>query len=158
MRYSIDLRKRVLDFIHQGGRKAEASRRFQVSRTAIYQGLAAPDPLTYEKPGPRKPRLLDYEALRKHVADFPDQTLAERAEVFGVSKEGIHYALGKCGITRKKVSGIRSDAQRKEVPIKPHLPRRSEKKNGNLFLLMSVGSQQKHSAFMAMPPRPTRRR
>jgi len=54
--------------------------------------------LTYEKPGPRKPRLLDSEVLRKHVADFPDQTFAERAEVFGVSKEGIHYALGKCGL------------------------------------------------------------
>jgi len=52
MRYSMDGRKRVLDFIQQGGRKAEASRRFQVSRTAIYQWLAAPDPLTYEKPGP----------------------------------------------------------------------------------------------------------
>lgn len=102
MRYSIDLRKRVLEFIETGGSKAEASRRFKVSRTAIYKWLAAQDPFTYEKPGPRKPRLIDSQALRKHVADFPDATLAERAEVFGVSREGIHYALGKCGITRKK--------------------------------------------------------
>ena len=106
MRYSIDLRKRVLELITNGGSKAEASRRFQVSRTAIYEWLAAEDPFTYEKPGPRKPRLIDYEQLRKHVADFPDQTLAERAAVFGVSKEGIHYALGKCGITRKKKSRV----------------------------------------------------
>ena len=106
MRYSIDLRKRVLEFIAKGGSKAEASRRFKVSRTAIYKWLAAEDPFTYEKPGPRKPRLIDYEMLRKHVAEFPDATLAERAGLFGVSKEGIHYALGKSGITRKKKSQV----------------------------------------------------
>ena len=102
MRYSIDLRKRVLDFVKNGGSKAKASRTFNVSRTAIYQWLAAEDPLTWKKPGPRGPRLLDYQALKKHVADFPDKTLAERAEDFGVSKDGIWYALSKLGITRKK--------------------------------------------------------
>ena len=71
-------------------------------KTAIYQWLAAEDPLTWEKPGPRGPRLLDYQALEKHVAAFPDKTLAERAEHFGVSKDGIWYALSKLRITRKK--------------------------------------------------------
>ena len=52
MRYSQDLRKRVLDFIAAGGSKAEASRRFQVSRRCIYNWLDAVDPFTYEKPGP----------------------------------------------------------------------------------------------------------
>ena len=88
MRYSIDLRKRVLDFIEAGGSKSEASRRFSVSRTIIYQWLNAADALTYQKPGPRS---LDPDALRKHVSDFPSQTLSERAYHFGVSPFCIWY-------------------------------------------------------------------
>ena len=35
MRYSTDLRKRVVDFIKAGGSKAEASRRFSITRATI---------------------------------------------------------------------------------------------------------------------------
>ena len=48
MRYSQDLRKRVIDFIAAGGSKG----RFGVSRRCIYNWLDAADPFTYEKPGP----------------------------------------------------------------------------------------------------------
>ncbi len=54
MRYSIDGRKRVFDFIDAGGSKAEASRRFQVSRTIIYHWLAAPDPIDLRETGSPK--------------------------------------------------------------------------------------------------------
>jgi transposase len=111
MRYSSDFRKCVLDFIKNGGSKAEASRTFGVSRPCIYNWLAAEDPLTWKKPGPQGPRCLDYDALAKHVADFPDSTLLERAAHFEVSRHGIWYALSKLNITRKKkASGIRSNA------------------------------------------------
>ena len=102
MSYSLDLRKRVLDFLSDGGSKAEASRTYKVSRTCIYKWLAAEDPLRCEKPGPRGPHRLDYTALKQHVADFPDHTQLERAADFGVSKSCINYALGKLNITRKK--------------------------------------------------------
>ena len=102
MSYSSDLRKCVLDFIGKGGSKAEASRQFGVSRTCIYTWLSAEDPLSRQKPGPRGPRDLDYEALKQHVVDFPDATQKERAAHFGVSRHGIWYALGKLNITRKK--------------------------------------------------------
>ena len=102
MRYSTDLRKRVLDFINNGGRKATAERTFGVSRRTIYNWLEAKDPFSYEKPGPKGPRSIDYDALRQHVTDFPDNTLAERAKHFGVSTHGIFYALTKLNITRKK--------------------------------------------------------
>ena len=82
MRYSQDLRKRVIDFIVSGGSKAEVSRRFQVSRRCIYNWLDAADPFTYEKPGPRKPYRLDPEALAEHVKKFPDSTQKERAAHF----------------------------------------------------------------------------
>ena len=112
MSYSPDLRKCVLDFISNGGSKAEASRRFSVSRTCIYTWLNAEDPLTCGKPGPRGPRTLDYDALRQHVCDFPDATQKERAVHFGVSRHGIYYALGKLNITRKK----------RRQPIKNNVP------------------------------------
>ena len=102
MRYSTDLRKRVLNFVNKGGSKAEAERIYKVSRRTIYNWLASPTPFAYEKPGPKGPRLIDYGALQAHVKVFPDQTPAERAKHFGVSKDGIYYALGKLGIRRKK--------------------------------------------------------
>lgn len=102
MTYSRDLRESVLTFITNGGSKAAAARTFGISRRTIYNYLEAEDPLTYEKPGPKGPRHIDYVALQQHVADFPDNTLAERAKHFGVSTNGIFYALSKLNITRKK--------------------------------------------------------
>ena len=102
MAYSTDLRKRVLDFIDNGGSKAAAKRTFGVSRRTIYNWLDAEAPFAAEKPGPKGPRTLDYDALLQHVAEFPDATLAERAKHFGVSTNGIFYAFSKLNITRKK--------------------------------------------------------
>ena len=102
MAYSTDVRKRVLDFIHNGGSKAAAKRTFGISRRTIYNWLEAEDPLAHGKPGPKGPRRIDYDALEQHVADFPDATLAERAKHFGVSTNGIFYAFSKLKITRKK--------------------------------------------------------
>ena len=102
MSYSSDFRKCVLDFVANGGSKAEVSRRFGISRTIIYEGLASEDPLTCKSPEPQGPRTIDYQALRQHVVDFPDATQQERAAHFGVSRHGIWYALKKLNITRKK--------------------------------------------------------
>ena len=81
MRYSTDLRERVLDFVNNGGSKAEAERTFDVSRRTIYNWLEAENPFAYEKPGPKDPRHIDYDALRQHVADYPDATLAEIVKI-----------------------------------------------------------------------------
>jgi len=113
MTYSTDLRERVLDFITNGGSKAAAERTFGISRRTIYNWLEAEDPLTYEKPGPKGPRHIDYDALEQHVADFPDNTLAERATYFGVSKNGIFYALSKLNIPRKKTT-----TYKEQCPVK----------------------------------------
>ena len=93
MSYSSDLRKSVLDFLNNGGSKAAASRTYGVSRTSIYNWLAAEDPLTSKKPGPRAPHRLDSDALKQHVADFPDTTQIERAAHFGVSNSSAHIIL-----------------------------------------------------------------
>lgn len=106
MRYSTDLRKRVLDFIKAGGSKAEASRQFSITRVTIDRWLKATDPFAYNKPGPRGPRSIDYDALKHHVATFPDQTLKERADYFGVSGFCIQYSLKRIGYTYKKKSRL----------------------------------------------------
>ena len=102
MAHSADLRKRVLQFIENGGSKTEAAKRFSVARTAIYRWLNAPDPLARGKFGPRQPRLLDPVALAEHVKAHPDQTLDERARHFGVSKSCIAYGLRRLGYTQKR--------------------------------------------------------
>ncbi len=90
MSYSSDLRKRVLGFVSSDGSIAAASRRFGVSRQCIYKWLNAKDPFASKKPGPRGPHRLDYDALKQHVADFPDATQIERVSAhFGVSKHCI---------------------------------------------------------------------
>ena len=78
MRSSSDLRKRVIDFVRGGGKKAEAARKFQVSRASVYNWLTAPDGLAYQRPGPRHPHRLEWEALRGHVGQYPDRTQKKR--------------------------------------------------------------------------------
>ena len=107
MRYSPDLRKRVLDFIQAGGSKTEAA--FNVGRTTIYKWLNAPDPFAYQRPGPR----IDYDALKQHIADFPDQTLKERAVHFGVSTFCIGYSLKRLGYAKKKTLGYKERCDEK---------------------------------------------
>ena len=106
MRCSADLRKRVIDFVRNGGRKAEAARRFQVSRGSVYNWTSAEDGLSHKKPGPKGPRSLDLEALRYHVETYDDLTQSERARHFGVSRHCIWYNLRRIGITRKKSNPV----------------------------------------------------
>ena len=108
MRYSSDLRWRVLTFVENGGSKVQAAQRFGVSRASIYRWLNATDPLDYQKPGPREPRLLDYQHLEQHVAEFPDLTQQERAKHFGVSRACIGHGLQKIGcVCKKKTLGYK---------------------------------------------------
>ncbi len=121
MRYSPDLRKRVLDFIQAGGSKTEAAKRFNVGRTTIYKWLNAPDPFAYQRPGPRGPRSIDYDALKQHIADFPDQTLKERAVHFGVSTfcilKLVQFDFNSCSVIKCLVNigrvGILGGCRRK---------------------------------------------
>ena len=101
MRYSRDLRQRVVEFVWSGGSKAEAARRFQVGEASVYRWLK-PGGLDSKRPGPQGPHKLDWEALRRHVEAHPEQTQAERARHFQVSRHGIWNALQKLAVTHKK--------------------------------------------------------
>ena len=102
MRCSKDIRQRVLALVRGSGSKAEAARRFQVSRGSVYNWLKAADALSYHKPGPKTGRRLEWEALRRHVEEHHDLTQKERARHFGVSRHCIWNALRKMGLARKK--------------------------------------------------------
>ncbi len=104
MTYSIDLRKRVVKFVKDGGSKAEASRRYEVSLWCVNDWCQRQD-LT-PKPQPRRQRKLDWEALSRHIEEYPDALLRERAQHFGVHINAIWYATRQMKLTRKKNSKI----------------------------------------------------
>lgn len=109
MTYSIDLRERVVNFVDSGGSKAEASRRFEVSLWCVNDWCNRED-LAPKVHGQRN-RKIDKEALRRHVAQYPDALLRERAELFGVHVNAVWSMMRKLKLTHKK-----SDALHRERP------------------------------------------
>ncbi|MBF0622842.1 MAG: helix-turn-helix domain-containing protein, partial [Magnetococcales bacterium] len=82
MSYDIDLRKRAVEYVNSGGKKAEAARIFGISRGTIYEWLKRSD-LTPKSRG-LSDRKLKKAELAAHVEAYPDAFLRERAEHFGV--------------------------------------------------------------------------
>lgn len=102
MSYSIDLRKRVVGFVKQGGSKAEASRRFAISLWCVNDWVKRGNDLVPRVTGPKKSHTFDWGKLRESVEKNPDLMLKEHAKTFGVSTSAIFSALRKMGISRKK--------------------------------------------------------
>ncbi|MCL2075047.1 MAG: IS630 transposase-related protein [Betaproteobacteria bacterium] len=102
MAYSKDLRRLVLDFVAKGGGKAEAARRFGVTRSRVHVWLKQPPDYKPGKPGPKQSRKYDQEALRAEVEANPNALLRELAVSRGVSINSISCALKRMGIVRKK--------------------------------------------------------
>jgi transposase-like protein len=103
MRCSSDIRIRVISFVRAGGSKAEAARRFGVSRMSVFNWLRCGETVTqYSKPGPRTARKIDRLELQQHVKDYPDMTQAERGDIFGVSRFCIWHNLKQLRVSRKK--------------------------------------------------------
>lgn len=110
MIYSSDLRNRVLQFVANGGTKAQAARTFSVCRCTVYEWLALPADYQARAPGRRiggQYRRWDMNALREGVAKHPDRLLREWAQEFGVTKNTISVALKQMGISRKKNAALR---------------------------------------------------
>jgi len=103
--YPLVLRSRIIGFVNEGGSKAEAARRFKVSRMTVHRyvnagkkGSLAPRPQ-----GGSKKRFAD-DALRRDVEAKPSATLKERAKAFGVHHSAIGKRLRQMAITLKKNS------------------------------------------------------
>lgn len=100
MTYSLDLRERVVRYVNNGGTKAAASRKFEISIWCVNDWCKRQS-LTPDK-RKRTPYKLDWAALKSHVQRYPDQLIHERAAYFNVSYFAIWYALKQMKITHKK--------------------------------------------------------
>ena len=107
MSYSLDLRKRVVDFLEKGGKISKAVENYQVSRATIYRWLDRKDlkPIKVT----RRKRKLDWAAVKKDVEQNPELKLSDRAKSFGVRTNAIWYAMKEMKITRKKRSKIQRE-------------------------------------------------
>ena len=105
MAYSLDLRQRVIDYIHSGGSKISASHLFAVGEKTVRNWV-----LLYKETGAINPRphrggkrsSIDSEKFKSYVNANPDKTLKELGVHFGLSYEGAAYNLRKHGYVHKK--------------------------------------------------------
>lgn len=120
MTYSVDLRERVVSFVKNGGGKSAAARLFGVSRWCVYNWMSREslEPAKQGCPGPWK---LSPEALKAHVAAYPDAYQRERAAALGVSRHVVLYGLKRLGIRRKKNAAL----QRKKLRLSQSIPQGS---------------------------------
>ena len=131
MAYSIDLRKRVMKYIAEGHTQEDASRKYEVSVSAIkeWKKLYTETESLAKKKLKRQPRKYTTEKMAKILAEQPDAYLSEIAEQFeNGSISGVHTALKRMKITVKKKTKIfkeRSEEKRREyeeiitdVPLK----------------------------------------
>lgn len=100
MTYSVNLRKKVLLVKEQENLTfLEVSKRFCVGVASIERWSKNIEPKRTRNKLPTK---IDWEKLAKDVEEHPDDYQYERAQRFGVSKQGIGYALKRLKISYKK--------------------------------------------------------
>lgn len=99
----MDLRERVLKSLEKHTKK-EVSEQFEISLRTVYRWSRLKKETGSLEPvkRPFAYRKIDYEELKKYVAEHPDQFLSEIAEHFSVTLQAIFYAFKKLKITRKK--------------------------------------------------------
>ena len=104
MAYSIDLRKKVIEYIGKGHTQLEAAKVFGINPETVNTWRQQ-----YVKTGSLEKKLyirsfrkIDPEQLKSYIAEHSDAYLQEIGDAFGCSAMGISKALKRLGITRKK--------------------------------------------------------
>ena len=102
--YSLDLRERVIEFLEKGNNTKTASEVFNVSQRTVQRWSQQKKERGSLEPKKREfaYRKIDYQELKSHIENNPDQFLYEIAERFSVTLQAIFYACKKLKITRKK--------------------------------------------------------
>ena len=104
MSYSIDLRKKVMEYLESGYSQREAQEVYQIGLSAInrwHQRYVKTGKLEDKKPC-RSHKKLDPVKLEDYVRKHPDAYLKEIGEAFGCSETSVRRAFRRLGITRKK--------------------------------------------------------
>lgn len=103
MTYSLDLRKKALDYIENGGTRSSASQAFGVTVRTLANWLCRKKqnnlPPKARKTGSYK---IDEGRLKDFIAKNPDAYLREIAEEFKTTIPAIFYACHRSKITLKK--------------------------------------------------------
>jgi transposase len=104
MAYSIDFRKKVIEFIGRGHSQRSAAKVFGIHQETVnqwHQQYRKTGSLE-KKPCLRKFKKIDPEKLKSYIAGHCDAYLKEIGEVFDCSGAAILKAFKRLGITRKK--------------------------------------------------------
>ena len=104
MAYSLDYRKRTLEYYGEGHTQAEVLEVFKVHPATLrnWRIRESEGTLKASYPKTRKPRKIPPDELRKYVDEHPDHYLKEIGAHFGSSGEAVRKALKKLKITVKK--------------------------------------------------------
>jgi len=103
--YSIDLRKKVIDYIKSGGRKKDACKLFNIGNTTLYQWTKQFESLGHIRPrtpSVRKGYKFDHDAVIEYALKHPEATQYEVAQHFSTYQSVIRHIYLKFNITRKK--------------------------------------------------------
>jgi transposase len=105
MVYSLDLRKKALNYIANGGKQSDASVIFGVTIRTIanWRRREKQQDLAPRMNGSR-PSKIDDEKLKKYIEANPDSYLREIAQEFSSTLQAIFYACKRLKITLKKSS------------------------------------------------------
>lgn len=103
MVYSIDLRKKAIEYIQKGGNRTDASKIFGVTTRTLSNWIRREQ---QQDLAPRmkgsNPSKIDNEKLKQYVKDHPDSYLREIAKAFHSSVSAVFYACQRLKITLKK--------------------------------------------------------
>ena len=104
MAYSIDFRKKVIEYIGRGHSQRSAAKVFGIHQETVnqwHQQYKMTGSLE-KKPCIRKFKKIDPAKLKTYIAGHSDAYLNEIGEVFDCSGTAISKAFKRLGITRKK--------------------------------------------------------
>lgn len=104
MTYSIDFRKRVIAFVHEGHTRAETCRLFGINPTTLrkWENMLETQGNLVDKTRQCPPRKLPKDELLTYIEQNPDAYLREIADHFSCSINAVWKALKKYGVTLKK--------------------------------------------------------
>lgn len=104
MAYSVDFRKKAIEYMDKGHTKEELYEAFGIYPSRISEWRRLLKETGDLKPQYRETRLskIDLAKLEQALERKPDATLAELAKPFGCTEQAVHYALERLKITLKK--------------------------------------------------------
>ena len=104
MAYSIDFRRRAIEYMDEGHSGKELYEAFKILPSNVYRWRKLFEKTNSLRPEYRKTRKrkIDIKEPEQAIERKPDITIPELAKMFNCTKQSIHSALKRANITRKK--------------------------------------------------------